>query len=60
MFAVIAFNLEQKVFVVYMVALNINMDNKVYLLKKVQIIYLKADKASIKVFSKYANFTNIF
>ena len=35
MFAVIAFNLEQKVFVVYMVALNINMDNKVYLLKKV-------------------------
>ena len=31
-----------------------------YLLQKVQIVYLKADKALIKVSSKFANFVNIF
>ena len=31
-----------------------------YLLKKAQITQLKADKASIKVLSKYADFADIF
>ena len=36
------------------------MDNEVCPLKKAQIVYLKVNKAPTKVFSKYANFVDVF
>ena len=51
---------EHKVFLVYVAALSMDSDDKIYPLKRAQIAYLKVDKAFIEVFSKYANFTNIF
>ena len=43
-----------------MATFSVNLDNKEYLLKKTQIAYLKANKASTKVFSKYADFADVF
>ena len=60
MFAIAAFDLEHKVFMVHIAALSVNLGNEVHLLKKVQIAHLKADKAFIKVFSKYTKFIDIF
>ena len=45
---------------IYVAALSINSIDKIPLSKKAQIAYLKADKASSKVFNKYANFADIF
>ena len=61
-FAIIVFDLEYKAFIIYIIIFNIssNLGDKIYLLKKTQIVYLKADKALTEVFSKYANFTDIF
>ena len=56
----IALNLEYKVFVIHIVALNINLGDKMHLSKKAQIANLKADEALIKIPRKYANFANIF
>lgn len=55
-------NLNYEAFEVYITTLNIsfNISNKIYPLKKAQIAYLKANNISIKVFSKYDNFANIF
>lgn len=47
-------------FVVYIAALSVNSDNKVYPLRRAQIAHLKADEASIKVFSEYIDFVNVF
>ena len=44
----------------YVAALNVDSGNGVYFSKKAQIAYLKADEASIKVFSEYADFINVF
>ena len=44
----------------YIAAFSINLGDKVHLLKKVQIVYLKANEAPTKIPSKYANFINIF
>ena len=59
-FAVVALNPEHKVFIVHIAVLSVDLGDKVYLLKKAQIVYLKADKASTKVLSKYANFVDVF
>ena len=52
--------MEHKVFVVYIAALSVNSDDKVYPLKKAQIAHLKAHEALFKVPSKYADFINVF
>ena len=51
---------EYETFIVYVAALSLNLGDKMHFLKKAQIAYLKADKASTKVFSKYADFIDIF
>ncbi len=60
MFIVIALDLDHKTFLVHIVALNISFDTEVHSLKKAQIAHLKGDKVSIKVYSKYTNFINVF
>lgn len=61
-FAPIAFNPNHKDIVVYVAAVKIsfNICNKVYLLKKAQIAYLKIDETFTKVLSKYINMVDIF
>ena len=60
MFVVVILDLEHKVFIVHVAALNINLGCKIYPVKKAPIAYLKADKAYTKVFSKYIDCINIF
>ena len=52
--------MEYKIFLIYITAFNLDLDNKMHFLNRVQIAHLKVNEALIKVFSKYANFTNIF
>ncbi len=61
-FVVAALDPEYKAFLIYIVALNIssNIDDKMHPLKRAQIVYLKANRASIEVSSKCANFIDIF
>ncbi len=47
-FATIALDLEYETFLVYIAALSIDSDDKMYLSRKAQIAYLKVDKASTK------------
>lgn len=58
-FADTAFDPEHELFIVYVVAVNVNLDNEVYYSKRVQIGYLKADEVFVKVSSKYADFTDV-
>ena len=59
-FAVAALDSEYKTFVIHIAVLNVDLGNKVYLSKRVQIAYVKADKAFTKVSSKYADFIDVF
>ena len=59
-FAAAALDPKHKTFVVYVAAFSIDSGDELHSLKKAQIAHLKADKASIKVLSKYANFADIF
>ena len=59
-FAAAVFNLEYKIFVVYIAVLRVNSGDEMHPLRKAQIAHLKANKALIKVFSKYANFVVFF
>ena len=59
-FVAVALDLEYEPFVVYVVGLSVNADHKVYLLRKAQIAYLKADKTFTKIPSKYADFVDVF
>ena len=59
-FTVATLKPEHKTFIVHVVALSVNLDDKIYLSKKAPIAHLKANKALVKVSSKYANFVNIF
>ncbi len=59
-FVVAALDLEYKAFVIHIAALNVDSGDKMHLLKKAQIAYLKADEAYTKVLSKYANFADVF
>lgn len=57
-FATVAFNLEDKVFVVYLTFINQDLD--VHPSWIAQIALLKADKTPTSVYSEYINFINIF
>lgn len=61
-FAVIAFNLEYKIFIVYIALISstplINID--MHLFCKPQIASLIVEEAFTKVFAKYTNFVNMF
>ena len=59
-FAAAGLNLEHKAFIVYIAILDIDLGDEVYPSKEAQIAHLKANKAFIKVFSKYINFVDIF
>ena len=59
-FVAVSVDLEHKVFIMHVTAFSVNSDDKIYLLKKAAIAYLKAAKASIKVFKKYADFAYVF
>ena len=59
-FIAVVLNLKHKVFVVYVATFSIDLGDEVHPSKKAQIAYLKADKVSIKVSSKYADFVDIF
>lgn len=51
-FVAAVFKPQHDFFVIHITTLSINLNDKVYLLKKAQMIYLKANKACIKVFYK--------
>ena len=59
-FATATLDLKYKPFIVYIAVFNINLGNEMYSLKKSLIAFLKADKALIKVLSKYVNFVDVF
>lgn len=61
-FIIAALNSDYKAFIIYIATLNISFHrgDKIYLSKKAQIAYLKANEASIKVSSKYVNFAEVF
>lgn len=61
-FVVAAFDLNYKVFVVYIAIFNICLDSSAEIrpLKRAQIAYIKVDMTSIKVASKDADFADIF
>ena len=56
----LTFKPKYKTFIIYIVALSVDSGDEIHLSKKAQIAHLKADKASIKIFSKYANYAEIF
>ncbi len=60
-FVISSFDPDYKVFIIYITTLNIYSDvsNEVYS-SRAQIFYLKVNKALREVFSKYADFANIF
>ena len=59
-FAVAIFDPEYKAFVIHIAIFSINLGNRVHLSRKIQIAYLKTDKVPTKIFSKYADFADIF
>ena len=59
-FVTVALDLKYKVFIINIVALNLDSDDEIYPLKRAQIAFLKVDKAFFKVLSKYINFVDIF
>ena len=60
MFVAIALDLEYKAFIIYVVALSINLGDEIYHLKRALIAHLNADKALTKVSNKYVDFSNVF
>ena len=59
-FAVVALDLEHEAFIIHVAAFSINSGDEVYLSKRAQIAYLKANEAPTEVPSKYADFANVF
>ncbi len=59
-FAVAALDPEHEAFVVHITVLSVDSDNKVHPSKGAQIAHLKANKATTKVSSKYADFADVF
>ena len=57
---IVALDPKYKTYVIYVVALNINLNNKVYPSKKTQIAHLKVNKAFTKVSGEYTNFADVF
>ena len=59
-FVAAALNLEYKTFIVYIAVFNIDLDDEIHPLKRALIAHLKANKAFIKILSKYADFADVF
>ena len=59
-FVEIVFDPEHKDFVVHIAIFSSDFDNKIYLLKKTWIAYIKTDKAFKEVFSNYIDFMDVF
>ena len=59
-FTVASLNLKYKTFVLHVAAFSLDLGDEVDPSKKAQISYVKADKAPIKVLSKYADLIDIF
>ncbi len=59
-FAVVALDPEYEAFIVHVAALSVDLRDEVHPSRRAQIAYLKADVASIKVPSEYADFANVF
>ena len=57
---VAALDPEHEVFVIHIAALSMDLNNEVHPSKRAQIAHLKADKVSIKVPNKYADFVDVF
>lgn len=60
MFAITTLDRQHKAFVVHIATLSIDSGDKVYPGKKTLIAYLKADEAPTKVYSKNAEFIDVF
>ena len=58
-FTIAALNLEYEAFIVHVVALTVDLGDKVHPSKRAQIAHLKANKTFIIVPNKYANFANV-
>ena len=59
-FTVAVLDPEYETFVKHIAAFSVDLKNDVHLSKKAQIIHLKANKAPIKISSKYADFADVF
>lgn len=59
-FAAFALNPNYEAFIILLAALNVSPNSKIYYLKKALIVYLKANEAPTKVFSKYIDFKHVF
>ncbi len=59
-FAASTLDLEYKAFIRHVAAFNIDLNNEIHPLKRIQIAYLKVDEVPTKVFSEYADFIDIF
>ena len=59
-FAVVGLDLKYLIFIIYVVTLSIDLSNEMHPSSRAQIVYVKANKAFIKVLSKYTNFGDIF
>lgn len=59
-FTIVVLDPKHEVLVVHVATLYIDPDDEVYPSQKVQIVHLKADKALIKVPSKYVDFIYVF
>ena len=57
-FTIVALNLENETFIIHVAS--ISLDSDVHLIQRAQIVLLKINKACISIFSKYANFVDIF
>ncbi len=59
-FTIAALDLKHEAFIVYKAALSVDLGNEIYLLRKAQIAYLKADEVPIEELSKYVDFIDVF
>ena len=59
-FVIVAFDPEYEPLVVHVAAFSVNLDDKMHHSRKAQLAYIKVDKVSTNVPSKYADFANVF
>ena len=59
-FAAAALDPKYEAFIVHITAFSIDLGDKMHPFKKTQIAHLKANKALIKIFSKYTDFIDVF
>lgn len=59
-FAIVALDLKHKIFIVYIVVLNIDSSDEMHSLKRAEIAYMKANEASTKVSGKHVDIIEFF